>query len=85
MPLVGCPGLCTLDVFMHVVLLLDAARPLPGMDASVMDAGWKRCKAVRLPQNVAKVRALCRSVRRLLSLYIEYFAGQVKPVCASGE
>jgi len=42
---------------LRVLLLLDAASALPELDAAVVNAGWKRCREVRLPQNLAKVRA----------------------------
>ena len=49
------PLLMTLDVFLRIGTLLDVARSLSDMDASVIDAGWKRCGEVRLPQNAAEV------------------------------
>ena len=49
-------ALLTLDTFTFVPMLLDAARSLPGIDASVADAVWKRCREVQLPQNLIKVR-----------------------------
>lgn len=53
----------TLDVFMFIHMFLDAARCLPGVDASVADAIWKRCREVRLPQNLIKVRPKPSGVR----------------------
>ncbi len=50
-------AMLTVDVFARVLLLLDAASALPELDAAVVNAGWKRCREVRLPQNLAKVRA----------------------------
>ncbi len=48
----------TLDMFMYVFLLLDAARRLPNFDAAVADACWKRCGEVRLFHNIIAVRCL---------------------------
>jgi len=45
----------TLDLFASVLILLEAAADMSGLDAPVADDGWKRCGEVRLPQNMAKV------------------------------
>ena len=50
-----------LNLFSTVIILLEAAPSLPGFDAAVVDAGWERCGKVRLPQNIAKVRAPIRN------------------------
>ena len=47
-----------LDVFTRVLMLLDAASSLPDLDATIVDAGWKRCREVALPQSITKVRPL---------------------------
>ena len=51
------PLMIALGVFMRIVSLLNVARTVPEVDASVIDAGWKRCGEVRLQQNVALVRS----------------------------
>ena len=44
----------TLDVYTNVLVLLTAAHLLPGPDAAVVDACWKRCGR----------SALCRTSQR---------------------
>ena len=53
----------TLDLFNNVLILLEAAAELSGLNAPVAEAGWKRCGEVRLPQNMAKVRPILVSMR----------------------
>ncbi len=60
------PLLMTLDMFMRAVSLLNVARTVPDMDVDVIDAGWKRCGEVRLPQNVAAVRSFWDVFRTFL-------------------
>lgn len=45
-----------LDLFTRVLMLLDAASSLPDLDATIVDAGWQRCRDVALPQSMAKAR-----------------------------
>ena len=45
-----------IDLFVHVHMLLDVARGVPDVDATIADAGWKRCGEVRLHQSLALVR-----------------------------
>ncbi len=64
------PMLATLNMFMRIVDLLDAARLLlPDVDASVTDAAWKQCGGVRLPQNVALVRPCRSALLRIMRLH----------------
>ena len=51
-------AMLALDVSTSVLVLLEAAPSLQSFDAAVVDAGWKGCGEVRLPENVARVRPL---------------------------
>ena len=54
----------TLNVFMRVYHVLDAATSQPGINAAITAAGWKRCREVRFLQKLAMVRLLpCVEVR----------------------
>jgi len=48
-------AMMSLDICVGVHRLLNAARWLPDVDASAVDAGWQRSGKLRLPQNMAKV------------------------------
>ncbi len=52
-------ALVTLKLVMCVMELLIDAPSLPGADASVIDAGWKRCAEVRLVESVITVPSAC--------------------------
>ena len=45
-----------LDVCARVHLVLEAASWQPWLDAALSDAGWRRSREVRLPQNMAMAR-----------------------------
>jgi len=49
-------ALPTLDVVVHVHVLLHGPSPLPQLYGTIAEAGWERCRAVRLPQTMIKVR-----------------------------
>jgi len=51
-------ALLALNVFSRVPMLLDAARQLPDFDMSIVDAAWKRCGEVRLPQRMIQARVV---------------------------
>ncbi len=52
------------DLYVHVYMLLDVASCVSDVDATIADAGWKRCGKVRLHQNLARVRRHPCTVQR---------------------
>ncbi len=62
------PSAQVLEVYVGVIELLgEATRSLPAVDAAGVDAGWKRCKDVRLPQNLARVHVWALALNLTLS------------------
>lgn len=71
-----------LDPFVRVHALLHAASVRGDVDASVVDAGWKRCAELGIHDDVIKVRALmpvsCSAMRVSYSL-CHHLARQARP------
>jgi len=70
-----------LDIIAYVLTMLEAASVIRDLDNAVVNAGWRRCREVRLPQNLLKVHPLTFCMLSSKHPSLSFAAGPKSVVC----